>query len=415
MTLLAMGPVAGHAEDLLDSWIGTALERNPEAVAAQKKWLAAKQKVAQVRSLDDPIIGADIERSDTTRFDRYSNVEWMISQKVPWPGKRKARGTVAELEAEVVGFKFLETSRSVQARVKTAYWDLWLARQEVEVTEQNRLLLEQLEAAARSRYEAGQGSQADVIRAQMAIAKLGSDLVKLEKEVGVVQANLNRLLNAPLDTPRRVEQPREPETIPASLEELQLRARKYCCILISFLRAVEAREAALKVAKFEYAPDVEVRVEARSFDGQSGIQEYDTGVFLNFPWLWRGKRQASVREARLEIEAAQAEFDSEVNMTLRDIQDQYTRSEASLRQLKLYESSLLPQARQLIEATRAAYQCGKATSLELIESSRALRDAQLEAARARAQYGRDVAKLQQNVEPWGPREWATGLVSPDMK
>lgn len=413
--ILALLCATARADDSLDAWIATALEKNPGLLAARQKWEAAKQKVPAARSLEDPMIGVDVERMGTTRFDRYSDTEWMASQKLPWFGKRGARASVAALEAEAEGYRYLELMRKVRGNVTVAYWDLWLARRSAEIAGENRDLMKQFAAVARTRYETGEGMQADLLRAQVELAKMENEAITMQREASVAEAVVNRLLNAPPDTPRPLEKPAELPKLEATLEELQGRARKYCCILLSFLRAKEAKEAAVRVAKLEGTPDFEFRVEARQYNGRSGFQEYDTGVFLNFPWLWRGKYRAMVREAQADLKMAEADFEDEVNATLLDIKEMFTKTEASSRLIKLYDAEVLPQARQLVESTRVNYETGATTFLELVEAQRALRDAQLDYDRARAQFAKDHARLEQIAAPWGPNEFATGLVSPDMK
>jgi cobalt-zinc-cadmium efflux system outer membrane protein len=326
-----------------------------------------------------------------------------------------AAGPVAGLEAEVVGFRYLELMRAIRGRVIGAHWDLWLARQSVEWAEHHGMLMEQFEKIARARYETGKGMQADVLRAQVELAKMKNEVITMQREVPVAQNAVNALLNAPPDTPRSVDAPGPLPPLTLTLAEMQERARAYCCILLSFLRAKEARDAAIRVARLEQRPEFEFRVEARQFNGRSGIQEYDTGVFVNFPWLWRGKYKAMVAEAKADAEMAGEELQDEINKTMLEVKELYTTADAAWRLIKLYEEKVLPQARQLVDSTRVAYETGNVTFLELVEAQRALRDAQLDYDRARANYGKTHAKLDVIIAPWGEREFATGLVSRDMK
>lgn len=398
----------------LDEWVVAALAKNPELAAAKQKWEAAKQKIPQVRALDDPMIGVDIER-DSTRFNSYMDAEWMISQKLPWFGKRAAKASVAQLEAEATGFQYLELARALRGRVVAAHWQLWLAQQTVALTSENRQLLEEFAAAARARYEAGQTTQADLLRAEMELARVSNEVTTAARELQVAQAALNQLLAAAPTTPREVSVAPSLPALSASLEQLQSQARKYCCILMSSLRAAQAREAAVRVARLENAPDFELRVEARQRNGRSGIQEYDTGVAINFPWLWRGKYRALQQEARAEWAMAQADFENEVNATMLEIQELYTRVESAHRLVRLYETKLLPQARQLIETTRAHYEAGTARFPELVEAQKLWRDARLEHERARAEAGQAHARLETIAAPWGAFELATGLIPEDMQ
>lgn len=412
IALFFIGAAARAAS--LDEWIDTALAKNPQLGAARQKWESMRQRVPQARAFEDPMIGVDVER-DSTRFDDFHDNEWMLSQKLPWFGKRGAKGSVAELEAEVAGFQYLELMRSIRARVIGAHWDLWLAQQARKITAENTQLLEQFTAVAQSRYETGQGIQADLLRARVELAKMTNDVITMEREAELAQAAVNHLLAAEPNTPRAVATPPPLPALELSLEQMQQRARAYCCILMSFLRAWEAREAAVRVARLESAPDIEFRVEARQFNGRNGIQEYDTGISLNFPWLWRGKYRAMVNEAKADLEMAEADFDEEVNMTMLEIKELHTALDTARRLIDLYDKEVLPQAEQLVESTRAAYETGRATFLELIEAQKAWRDARLDADHARAQYGKTFAKLDAIAAPWGEREFATGLVTPDMK
>ncbi len=412
LLLLVAGPAFGAEQ--LETWIETAWKENPELAAARKKWDAARQKAPQARSLPDPMFGVDVER-DSTRFNSYMGTEWMVSQKLPWFGLRGAKSSVAEWEAEVVGFLYLELMRDVKAKVISAYWDLWLAQKSVTLTAENRALMEQFERIARVRYESGKGMQADLLRAEIELAKMGNELTTMEREVPVMRHALNLLLNAEPGTARAADKPVFLPPLTQSLEQMQEQARQYCCVLMSFVRAQQARAAGIRVAKLASAPEFEVRVEARQFAGRSGFQEYDTGVFINIPWLWRGKYKAMVKEARDGKGMAEAELQAEINMTMLDVKETYTKADTALRLMKLYDETLLPKARQLIEATRAAYETGDVTFLELVEAQKALREAQLAQARAMTEHGRSRAELDSITAPWGPREFATGLVTPDMK
>ena len=396
LCLAGILPVAAETREQL---VAAALEKNPTLAAAHAKWDAAKQKAPQLRSLDDPMIGVDLERMGTTRPDKVADAEWMASQKLPWFGKRTPKIRAAVLAAEVTGFEYLEERRRVQAGVEAAYADLWLARESVRLMAAARDVMAQAEKIARARYETGNAQQTDVLRLQVEVARMSNDVVTMDREAAVAQAALNRFLDARPDTPRATPTLELP-ALPHSLDELLARARLYCCILMARVRAVEAKRAG---------------VEARQFNGRRGIQEYDTGVFLNLPWPWRDKYKAMTAEANAEVKMAEADLAAEIAMTQLDIQEHFTKTETARRQLDLLDQTVLPQTRQLFTTTRANYETGKATMTELLEAQRAWRDLELQQARARAEFAKSFAKLNQNTAPWGDAEFATGLVTKDMK
>ena len=125
-------------------------------------------------------------------------------------------------------------------------------------------------------------------------------------------AELNQLLRRAPGTPVEI----GPEvTAPVlepgvTLDQLQAAAEERPELLGLREGAVRSAEAALALAKKGYDPDVQVRVEAWQYEGKSGIQEYDVGVSINFPWLNRGKYRAAIDEARANLDASRDELDA---------------------------------------------------------------------------------------------------------
>jgi outer membrane protein TolC len=408
---LFLTPVMALA-DPVGSLVATALEKNPELAAARAKWDAARQQAPQARALEDPMAGVTLERMGTMRPDKVTDAEWMVSQKLPWPGKRAPKIRAATLAAEVTGFEYLEQRRKVQAAVEAAYADLWLARESVRSMAAARDVMTQAEKTVRARYETGAAMQTDVLRLQVELARMSNDVVTMEREVAVAEAALNQQLNAPSTTPRATPTLELP-VLPHTLDELLARARQYCCILMARLRAIEGKRAAVEAAKREGWPDVEFRLAARQYN--NGLKEFDSGVGINVPWLWRGKYRAMTAEATAEVQMAEADFTAELNMTQLAIREHYTKTETARRQFDLLDQTLLPQTRQLFTATRTNYETGKATMTELLEAQRALRDFELQQARARAEFVKSFARLNQDTAPWDEAAIATGLITPDMK
>ena len=72
--------------------ISVVLRQNPSIKAARAKWEAMKKRVPQARAWEDPRVGVDVERGNTTRFDTFRDAEWMIAQQIPISGKNLSRG-----------------------------------------------------------------------------------------------------------------------------------------------------------------------------------------------------------------------------------------------------------------------------------------------------------------------------------
>lgn len=407
MLAMALAVVSASAESL-STWVASVDEVNPAVQAAKSRWDAARAMVGQADTWPDPEIGADVIRIGT-QFSEYDMIEYMVEQKMPWFGKRGADIRTASLEAEAVGFEYLEVRRKIQGKVISAAWEVWKAGKEVEVTQDTLQLARETEAIALARQEAGQGMQADLLRTEIEQATLSNEIATLRYEREVALAHLNELLNAPLNTPR---EPGDPPPIPSldiPLDELQAMARQYCCMLMATLRRQESREAAVEAARLEYRPMVGLRVAARQFEETGDFEEYDTGVFVNIPWLWRGKYRSAIAEAEADHAMAEADLQMEINATLANIQELYTEAEARQRTMRLYENTVIPKARALVDSSLRAYQSGTISALELLDAQKMFQEALMTMYREKAGFGIAYAELNAIAAPWNEDEMATGL------
>ncbi len=417
--LLILGAIMGAAKaadgaDALPVWLDQVIEQNQDAQAARKEWEAAQQRIRATRSFADPMVGVDFMRMDSTGFDDVDETEYMVSQRLPWFGQRRARTDTASLLADAAGFRYLDVVRDTRADVTKAYWNLWLARRVLAINEENRELLRSFSEIAEARYEGGVGIQADVLKAQVALAELESELATLRAAVGVAQGRVNRLLSLPAGTEHTV--PDEPAlpTLRWTLEEAYESARMFCCILMSYFLEWQASEAMVREARLESRPEFEFRVAARQQRGRNSVNEYDTGIAVNVPWVWRGKYRAAIEEAERERERAEAAFQSETDMTYLETKEAHSGASSAWETVKLFEERVLPQSQALVASTQAAYESGEASFLELIDAQRQWNSALLADARARAQYAGYMADLSALVEPWHEYEIETGLISEDM-
>ena len=83
-----------------------ATEHNPEIIAAQKRLNAAKAKITQAKSLDDPSIRAGSYDMSNSPININGQTEMLqqrysVSQKIPFPGKLRLKGEVAVEEANI--------------------------------------------------------------------------------------------------------------------------------------------------------------------------------------------------------------------------------------------------------------------------------------------------------------------------
>lgn len=132
----------------------------------------------------------------------------------------EARAAQGQAEAALVA-----TAHALHLEVQRAYLDVLQARsQETLVAEAEEVAREE-RLRAETRFEAGAAARADVVFAQVPVARAELDRVRVQQALGSSTAALNRLLGLPLDTPLILAEPGVPAEIPGTVEEAEAQAR----------------------------------------------------------------------------------------------------------------------------------------------------------------------------------------------
>jgi len=234
---------------------GEAIKNNPEIVAAQKKYEAARQRPTQESSLPDPMIslgynsvGNPLPGAGLGK-DVLANVGVMVSQELPFPGKLKLKGDMASKEAQAGFQQYQAVQLAVISRLKQAYYRLQYTYVATDLLIRNRDLLDRLLKVTEDRYSVGRAIQQDVFKAQTQTSILETRVVKLEQERRSREAEINSILNRAARTPVSRPEDARPKELTATLEELFASARQNSPMLGSDQKMIELSELAVNMAR----------------------------------------------------------------------------------------------------------------------------------------------------------------------
>jgi outer membrane protein, heavy metal efflux system len=352
--------------------VSEALKNNPEVVAAQKRYEAARQRPTQASSLPDPMIsigynsignplpGAGIGR------DPVANAGVMLSQELPYPGKLKLKGDMAAKEAQGEFEQYQAVQLNVISRLKQAYFRIQYTYAASDLLTRNRTLLENLLRVTESRYSVGKAAQQDVFKAQTQISIVETRLVKLEQEKSAREAEINSLLNRAPGTP--VLRPEDVRTKPLTraLEDLFASARQNSPMLGRDQKMIERSELAVNMARKEYYPDVTLN--AGYYNMGSMPPMYEVRADFKVPlYFWR-KQRAGVTEQVNTLSQARRSYEA-TNQSLHfRIKEDYTMAQASQRLMALYTRNVVPQASLALESSLSTYETGSVDFLSVISN-----------------------------------------------
>ncbi|GJQ22771.1 hypothetical protein BIY37_06280 [Candidatus Brocadia sapporoensis] len=380
--------------------IQEAMEHNPEIIAAQKRLNAAKAKISQAKSLDDPNISIGSYRASNSPISAEGQADFFsrqlgASQKIPFPGKLRYRGEVAAEESKIVEKDLQSKIQEIIALVKSAFYELYYINNAIDITDENRELLRKFAKIAETKYSVGKATQRDALAAQVELSTLANNLIVLNKERESIIARLNILLDRPTQTPLGKPRSFEKHTLNLTIKELEGLAVNNSPELKKFDHAIKKNEASLKLSKKDYYfSDIEPMVEYMQMDGMPDA--WTTKLTFNVPWLW-SKNRSKVKEANEDLSAARSDYRFINNKTFFEIKDFLTKIHSSESTTNLYETGVIPQAEQSLKAARIGYETDKADFLTLIDSQRILLNSRLLYYRALTDYEQNLANMERAI------------------
>lgn len=322
---------------------------------------------------------------------------FMVGQDLPGRGKRNARAAVAEKDSALAAADVAIRSRQIVNEIKQAYTALFIARKASEVHLESVDLLERIADAAQSKYASGRGMQQDALKPVIELSKLHGDVIMHDQEAGLAVARLNILLNRPPESPiGPLEEPREQLLLPASSELQQLAVANQPELQRARLE-IERADAEVTSARLERKPDFNVQAGYMLLPNDTdGVLAKLAVTWPNAPWS-RGRIDAKVAEQSAAATAARSRERATENTVRLAVQEAYIRAQAAQDRAALFRTTILPQAGQGFDVSRAAYQADRGDFQSVLDAERSLLDFRLEYFRALADFSLALADLERAV------------------
>jgi outer membrane protein TolC len=349
-------------------------KNNPQIQAARHGWQSAKQIPTQVAALPDPQVVLQQTNVGSPRpFAGYTNSDFAyigvgFSQDLPYPGKLRLRGEIAQKDADASQQKYESLRRAVLAAVKMTYFRLgYLAKRQM-ILDEDAQLLQQVEQAAESRYRNGLGNQQDILQEQLERTKLLREINMNQLEQGKLQAELKNLLNRS-QTSTDIETAELFESTPVyNFDQLLAEAKASNPELAGMQKMVERQGLQINLAKKDLYPDFNVQGMWQRTDPSQFRAYYQFTVGMRIP-IYRSRRQRpELAQAEADRDRAKSEFEMQSQQTAFQLRQQFLTAEKSAELLKIYREGLMPQARAELQAGMAAYQSNRQDFQALLAS-----------------------------------------------
>lgn len=373
---------------------------NPTLRRVQYEAGAAWAKTAYVSKLPDPTLSAMVYTPPMNFEPDRQLSEVQVMQMIPWLDRLKAEKQRAHLEALVAQTQYQAELLRVIGEVRTAWFKLYVLQKQIETTEADQAQLKSLIETATARVQTGDAQPGDVLMASLELSSLQEQLLSYRQQRAATSAELNGLAGRDVLTPINPPSQIDVQLPMCDLDSLrQVAATNQPELNSARLRAAATRWG-IEVARLKQRPDLAFGVGWIAMDAPNAVESnagrdsITLSVSGNIP-VSRRKYAAMVSEASREHSAAHAsihELSLRLDALLVDLWEQAI---ASQKTVELYESSILPQARQAFEAGQKSLVNNTVSFDRVLRDYRTLLNLELGYHKALGQLAVTVARIRQ--------------------
>ncbi|MDP8266240.1 MAG: TolC family protein [Candidatus Aceula meridiana] len=389
-------------ESILDRFVQEALENNPQIQQVYQKWKAEQYKTQSISALDDPMVGYTYFGEEVQTRVGPQEQKFNVSQKIPFPGKLSLKGKAQAAQAKMLEQEYEKARRAIIAQVKATYYDLFWVDKSIEINEEEKSILEDLEGSAQKKYESNLGTQQNILKIQVELSKILQKIFLLKQNRESLSVKLNTLINNPSGGEINKVLSLKNISFSYNLDELLGYAKETRQDLIEADFLFEKAQKEKTLSKMAYLPNFTIGAEYIEI-GSGTTTSMDDGqdawaamVSVNVPiWFW--KLDAQVKEKEAQLKSAQKNKEQVENQAELEVKDAYFKIIAYKDVVLLYETALLPQAKQAFDGSQTGFETSGISFIDWLDAERTYLQTRLAYYKSIVDYRKAIAYLEQMV------------------
>lgn len=375
---------------------------NPSITASRASWHAFIENYRSGTSYPDPQLMATYFPGPIET--RLGPQDWnlTLSQAIPFPGTLSQKGKVLEADAKIAKLKLDKTVRDIVASVSISYYELVYIQKAIEVARANLDINRQLAAISENAYAGNRALFYDLSKAQAQTAQIRYDIILLRELAQTEKTTLNALLNRSPEAPLGRAVPLPVRRVVYTLDQIYALALRYQEEILIADQEVEKSGEAVRLARYETLPSFKLglfyagigKPDVTTPPKDAGDDALGIQAGLSLP-LRFGKNASRTAKARALEVRARAQKQVTINTIRSKISRIWFKLQNSDRLITLYQRDLLPSAMAALETAETWFREGKGSFSDYLEIQATAYNFQLSLERARADYGKNLVRLEQ--------------------
>lgn len=396
--------------------IDRALAFNPQIRQAEQSVMEAMGSSKETRSIAFPqaSISGNYTRIDDSSFESFDTPmgpvtfgqaeSWQVGPRITQVlfagGQVRASVNIAGILDDVAVADYERVVADTLLKVKTAYYDVLLARANIDVREQTIDLLEEQRRTTNERVQAGSAPRFDLLRADVELANAKPPLIRARNDYVLAHDRLANLLaigveergsgsaSKSLNVEGNFNLPVETEDLDEAIRDaLETRPE-----ILALERQIDIQKERLAIARGNHWPEIAAfgnytwqsgQINEDIYHGWTAGLQATWDIFNGFQT--RGKIEqalAQLEKAKISLEDNRRQIELEVRAAHADIEAAIELLEASMQNVSTAEES--------VRLSQVRYTSGVGTQLEVLDAQVALTEAKTNVVFA--QYTYHVAK-----------------------
>ncbi|HUK31914.1 MAG TPA: TolC family protein [Candidatus Acidoferrum sp.] len=310
-------------------------------------------------------------------------------------GKRSTRIEQARQEVSLTDIEISTVSRQVRHDVRNAFFAAALGASTVHQQQKLVDLATRLRDIAKSRFDAGDVPQLEVMQADLELSRAQADLEVARQEARVAFGKLAALLNEPAGTTWELVTPLDSMPEQVGLQDLVSRATAANPELQHLAQELKVEQAREKVFRAERVPDVTLEGGA-DFNSPPDFQVGARGqVTVGVPVFTR--MQGELAQSAATQKLIEGETLATQRSVAGDVETAFNEFNARLTEVRLYRDTVIPAGRKLEDLAEQSYSAGKTSILAVLDAQRNVQQNERDYLQSLYELQQAFAELEQIV------------------
>jgi outer membrane protein len=337
--------------------------------------------------------------------DQKWNAGVQLVQSIYEGGRITSSLRTARLTDDQAFLNYQTTVAETVLQTRTAYYDVLLAAEQIDVQEASvRLLESELEDAQR-RFDAGTVPRFNVLRAEVSLANAKPRLIRARNNHRIAKNNLANQLGYRLpsevweDIPLQLSGTLETATFSIDLPEALRQAVQRRTELTAARTSVALRDQAIKNARAGYLPSVQLfagytsRNSNFSDDLTRDVSGWNAGAQLTWDIFDGRLTKGKVTEAEARLQRARLDLDELTRRVELEVRTEYS-GFVEAREVLASQEKVVEQAEEALRLARSRYDAGAGTQLDVLDAQTSLTEARSNKVQAQHDYNVALARLE---------------------